>query len=66
MPKRIVLGLTEKVVIIGQKKQKTVMARIDTGATKSSIDVSIAAELKLGPVISKKLVKSAKTVYESE
>ena len=59
MPKRPVLGLTEKVIIIGPEKRKTVVARIDTGATKSSIDVALAAELKLGPVISKKLVKSA-------
>lgn len=59
MPKRTVLGLTEKVTIFGKKKQKTVMARIDTGATKSSIDVALAADLKLGPVISKKMVKSA-------
>ncbi|MFC1800864.1 RimK/LysX family protein [Nanoarchaeota archaeon] len=59
MPKRPVLGLTEKITVIGPEKKKTVMARIDTGATKSSIDVALAADLKLGPVISKKLVKSA-------
>lgn len=35
------------------------MARIDTGATKSSVDARLAAELALGPVIKTKLVKSA-------
>ncbi|MFC1705031.1 RimK/LysX family protein [Nanoarchaeota archaeon] len=56
--KRIV-GLTEKVTIYGKKKRKRIVARIDTGATKSSVDARLAAELALGPVIKTKLVKSA-------
>lgn len=35
------------------------MARIDTGATNSSIDMDIAGELELGPIKRTKLVKSA-------
>ena len=60
MPKRTVLGLTEKVTVIGKnnKKRKT-MARIDTGATKSSIDADLVKALKLGPIVDKTLVKSA-------
>ncbi|MDP7179802.1 MAG: RimK/LysX family protein [Candidatus Woesearchaeota archaeon] len=55
-----VIGLTEKVTILGNKKEdKTLSARIDTGATKSSIDVDLAADLNLGPIIKSKLVKSA-------
>lgn len=58
--KRIILGLVEKVTLINsKKKRKTVLSRIDTGATKSSIDVKLAADLNLGPVITSKLVKSA-------
>ncbi|MBW2980168.1 RimK/LysX family protein [Candidatus Woesearchaeota archaeon] len=53
------IGLSEKVTICSKKKSRSVMARIDTGATKSSMDVKLAAELKLGPVIKSKLVKSA-------
>ena len=34
-------------------------AKIDTGATKSSIDTNLAAKLRLGPVIKSKLIKSA-------
>ena len=40
-------------------KEEHVIAKIDTGATKSSIDMSLAKKLKLGPVITSKLVKSA-------
>ena len=56
---RTIIGLTEKVTITGKNKKKTLTARIDTGATKSSIDARLAASLQLGPVIKTKLVKSA-------
>lgn len=57
---RIVVGLVEKVTLLNKKKErKTILARIDTGATKSSIDAKLAADLNLGPVITSKLVKSA-------
>lgn len=56
---KTVIGLAEKVRIHHQKGSKSVIAKVDTGATKSSIDTNLAAELKLGPVIKSKLVKSA-------
>jgi len=56
---RIIIGLTEKVNIHCNGTKKNVTSKIDTGATKSSIDTNLAAELKLGPVIKSKLVKSA-------
>ncbi|MBT3406756.1 hypothetical protein HN419_06380 [Candidatus Woesearchaeota archaeon] len=57
---RTVIGLTEKVIIKSlDGKEKEVLARIDTGATTSSVDVGLAAELGLGPVIKSKLIKSA-------
>jgi hypothetical protein len=57
---KIIIGLTEKVILISPtKKRKRIMARIDTGATKSSVDARLAAELALGPVRKIKLVKSA-------
>ena len=60
MEKREVLGLVEKVVIFGNDHlKKEVLARIDTGATNSSIDMGIAGELSLGPIKRTKLVKSA-------
>ena len=56
---KVVIGLDEKVQIQYSGGNKSVVAKIDTGATKSSIDTNLAAELKLGPVIKSKLVKSA-------
>ena len=58
MPRRAVLGLTEQVIIYGPKQKRSVRARIDTGATKSSIDTNLAKKLELGPVIKRKKVKS--------
>jgi hypothetical protein len=58
--KKTVIGLVEHVKVTGPTgKTKEVLARIDSGATKSSIDVRLAAELSLGPVLKAKLVKSA-------
>ncbi|MGM5484769.1 MAG: RimK/LysX family protein [Nanobdellota archaeon] len=59
MGEKNIIGLTEEILVKGRDKEKKVMARIDTGATKSSIDSPLAAELNLGPVIGTKVVKSA-------
>lgn len=56
---KIVIGLTEKVKVHFKRGEKTVIAKIDTGATKSSIDIELASKLGLGPVIKSKLIKSA-------
>ncbi|MAE13411.1 hypothetical protein CMO92_02500 [Candidatus Woesearchaeota archaeon] len=57
---RTIIGLTEKISVLGKNSmQKELVARIDTGATKSSMDISLASKLKLGPVVQNKLVKSA-------
>lgn len=57
--KKTIIGLTEPVTICGKDTKKEITARIDTGATKSSIDLNLAAELHLGPIIKSKVVKSA-------
>lgn len=56
---RDVISLMETVVLVGPGGQKEVNARIDTGAHTSSIDVKLAAELNLGPIIETKNVRSA-------
>lgn len=53
---KITIGLTEKITFLPQNI--TVVARIDTGATKSSLDSALAHELKLTS-IDKRTVKSA-------
>ncbi len=57
--KRIIIGLLEQVVIKSRKGNRRVLARIDTGATKSSMDAKLAQELHLGPVLRTRLIKSA-------
>ncbi|HLD05608.1 MAG TPA: RimK/LysX family protein [Candidatus Nanoarchaeia archaeon] len=56
---KIILGLTEKIVIYGHDGEHAVTGKIDTGASKSSIDLNLALNLKLGPVIESRIVKSA-------
>lgn len=54
-----IVGLTEPITLTGEKSKKRVMAKVDTGADKSSIDMKLAAELQLGPVVKISLIKSA-------
>jgi hypothetical protein len=55
-----IIGLIEKVSLLTKEgTQKEVDAKIDTGATRSSIDIKLASKLSLGPVIKSKMVKSA-------
>lgn len=55
MEDKTVIGFIEKIKING----KEVIAKIDTGATRSSIDINLAADLKLGPIIKKSTVISS-------
>jgi hypothetical protein len=60
MDERPVLGLTEPVIVYGNNEQtEEVLARVDSGATSSSIDLNVAAKLELGPITRSKVVKSA-------
>ena len=60
MTKKVIIGLTEKVKIETKEgKKKIFMAKIDTGATKSSLDINLAKQLKTGPVVKSRMVKSA-------
>ncbi len=57
---RVILGLTEQVIVIGNNsEEEKVTARIDTGATASSIDSSLAKKLELKQIERFKIVKSA-------
>ena len=57
--KRTVVGLIEAIELISSKKKVKTRARIDTGATRSSIDISLAAKLHLGPIVEQKTIRSA-------
>lgn len=59
MADKKIIGCTEKVIVYGPVKKKTVVARIDTGASTNSIDTVLAAELNLGPIIRTLEIKQA-------
>ncbi|MCL9814956.1 RimK family alpha-L-glutamate ligase [Natranaeroarchaeum aerophilus] len=52
------IGYTEEVLVSGTSDSKTVYTKSDTGATRTSIDTSLAAEIGAGPIKSKMRVKS--------
>jgi len=55
-----VIRLIENIELISSNGySERVIAKVDTGATKSSIDTQLATKLKLGPIIKSKVVKSA-------
>ncbi|MFH1511459.1 MAG: RimK/LysX family protein [Candidatus Woesearchaeota archaeon] len=58
--KRTLVGLTERMVVKSHDcRQEKLIARIDTGATKSSIDLRLARQLGLGPVLHTRSFRSA-------
>ncbi len=54
-----IIGLVEPVTIKGKTTKEKHLARIDTGAAKSSIDSRLVYKLKLGPVLSVNKVSNA-------
>lgn len=56
---RIVIGPVEYVKIIGHQGEARVKGKVDTGSTRTSVDVSLAAKIGLGPTVDVVKVKSA-------
>lgn len=54
----LVIGYTEEVVVSGTSGSANVVAKSDTGATRTSIDTRIAAEIGAGPIKSLTKVRS--------
>jgi len=59
MTEKTIIGLTEKIIVFGTNKSKKLIARIDTGATRSSMDIKLAEQLGLEAEQKRILVKSA-------
>jgi len=53
-----VIGYTEEVTVTGTSGSRTVTAKSDTGATRTSVDTSLAADVGAGPIKSVARVKS--------
>lgn len=54
-----IIGLVETVELVGAKGIVRKKALFDTGATRSSVDVKVAAKAGIGPIISSVKIKSA-------
>jgi RimK family alpha-L-glutamate ligase len=54
----IVVGYIEEVVVTGTRGAKTILAKSDTGATRTSIDTRLAAEIGTGPILDIVNIKS--------
>ncbi|OVE85648.1 RimK family alpha-L-glutamate ligase [Natronolimnobius baerhuensis] len=55
---RSIIGYTEEVVLSGTSGSKSVLSKSDTGATRTSIDTSLAADIGAGPIKSITRVRS--------
>ena len=54
-----VVGLVEIVIVKGTKGRVKKKALFDTGATRTSVDVKVAAKAGIGPIISSVKIKNA-------
>lgn len=50
LEERTVVGITCSVVITGDLGSETVQAKVDTGASRTSVDTELAARVGLGPI----------------
>jgi len=66
MVERPILGLIESVTVLSNSSNKKLLARIDTGATSSSIDKELAEKLSLGPGHRLTTIRSASGVEKRE
>lgn len=62
--KKSKVGFLEKVTVRGPLGEKTVTARIDTGAARNSIDKKLASKLGIKRVVKHRVVKSAHGVMK--
>jgi hypothetical protein len=60
--KKKVVGLVEVVELIGKKGRIKKKALLDTGATKTSVDIMLAAKTGIGPIIASMKIKNASSV----
>jgi len=56
-PADAVVGYTEEVRVAGTAGAETVVAKADTGATRTSIDLELAGQIGAGPILGTKSVK---------
>lgn len=52
------VGFTEEITVNGTRDMTTVVAKVDTGAQRTSIDTALAATVEAGPIVDTARVKS--------
>ncbi|MGM0590956.1 MAG: RimK/LysX family protein [Halobacteriota archaeon] len=55
---QMIIGFTERVVVSGTSGTKTVIGKADTGASRTSIDLRLAADIGAGPIHTVSRVRS--------
>lgn len=61
---KAVIGLVEPVKIIGQYRTVKIQALVDTGSTRTTVDMDIAAKAGLGPIVKAIKVKKSEGAYK--
>ena len=64
MTNRPILGLIEEIIFQSDHHSNKITARIDSGATSSSIDSALVKQFNLGPELHSKIIKSASGIKE--
>jgi hypothetical protein len=57
--KRTTIGVVEKVAVVGPKGTYHVLARVDTGAARTTLDTDLAARVGLGPVLDRVRIRAS-------
>ena len=57
--KRTIIGAVEEVTIRGRRRQVKVLAKVDTGASRTTIDTELAARAGLGPILDTVRIRAA-------
>ncbi len=57
--KRTIIGAVEEVTVRGRRREVKVLAKIDTGASRTTIDTELAARAGLGPVLDTVRIRAA-------
>ena len=56
---RTAIGVVEEVVVVGPKGEIRVLARIDTGAARTTLDTDLVARAGLGPVMDRVRIRAS-------
>jgi hypothetical protein len=56
---RATIGVVEEVTVVGPKGRVAILARIDTGAARTTLDTDLVARVGLGPVMDRVRIRAS-------